>query len=123
MSNPYTENDPNDPYSDVTKAEHQHEKNPIVGDGFYQNKKPGTFGRSEWLDLLLCVQFGHTTCIRALEIIEREMDLLANPPKHVYWGAGEPDCPKDIKAPNGELHTLKCKVCGLENPRDSKCLQ
>jgi len=32
--------------------------------------------------------------------------------KHVYWRAGEPDCPKGLKALNGELHTLKCKVCG-----------
>ena len=38
------------------------------------------------------------------------------PPKHVYWGAGETDCPTDIKAGNGELHTLRCKNCGAENP-------
>lgn len=31
--------------------------------------------------------------------------------KHVFWGAGDPDCPKDIKAANGELHTLRCKNC------------
>jgi hypothetical protein len=47
---------------------------------------------------------------------ERERDALRealrNPPKHVYWGAGEPDCPRDILASNGELHTLRCKVCG-----------
>ena len=36
--------------------------------------------------------------------------------KHVYWGAGEVNCPQDIKAPNGELHTLRCKVCGQDNP-------
>ena len=39
-------------------------------------------------------------------------EALRNPPKHVYWGAGEPDCPRDILASNGELHTLRCKVCG-----------
>ena len=43
--------------------------------------------------------------------------IIANPPRHVYWGAGEPDCPADIKARNGELHTLRCKVCGDENER------
>lgn len=31
---------------------------------------------------------------------------------HKFWGAGEPDCPKDIKSSNGELHTLRCKICG-----------
>lgn len=33
--------------------------------------------------------------------------------KHIFWGAGEPDCPREIKAGNGELHTLRCKVCGV----------
>lgn len=47
--------------------------------------------------------------------------LLANPPKHKFWGPGEPDCPRDIKAANGELHTLRCRVCGLDNPRDDAC--
>lgn len=32
--------------------------------------------------------------------------------RHKFWGAGEPDCPQDLKASNGELHTLRCKVCG-----------
>lgn len=35
-----------------------------------------------------------------------------NLPKHQFWGAGEPDCPPELKAPNGELHTMRCKVCG-----------
>lgn len=43
------------------------------------------------------------------------------PPAHRFWGAGEPDCPKDIKAGNGELHTLRCKECGADNPRDQIC--
>ena len=46
---------------------------------------------------------------------------LANPPKHKFWGAGERDCPREIKAPNGELHTLRCKVCGMDNPSDNIC--
>jgi hypothetical protein len=41
--------------------------------------------------------------------------------KHVYWGAGQPGCPPEIKAGNGELHTLRCKVCGLDSPK-SFCL-
>lgn len=32
--------------------------------------------------------------------------------KHIYWKAGEPDCPRELKSSNGELHTLQCKVCG-----------
>ena len=32
--------------------------------------------------------------------------------KHDFWGAGEPDCPADIKGSNGELHTMRCKNCG-----------
>ena len=40
--------------------------------------------------------------------------------KHVFWGAGEPDCPQDIKASNGELHTLRCKNC--DNPKSPSCL-
>lgn len=42
--------------------------------------------------------------------------------RHVYWRAGEPDCPSDIKAPNGELHTIRCKLCGLDSPRSGNCL-
>jgi hypothetical protein len=44
-----------------------------------------------------------------------------NPPGHKFWGAGDPDCPREIKAGNGELHTLRCKVCGIDNPRDNFC--
>lgn len=53
--------------------------------------------------------------------IERLRAALESPPKHRFWGAGEPDCPKEIKAGNGELHTLRCKVCGLDSPRDEIC--
>lgn len=41
---------------------------------------------------------------------------------HQFWGAGEPDCPADIKAPNGELHTLQCKLCGAKSPKSPVCL-
>lgn len=41
--------------------------------------------------------------------------------KHDYWRAGEPDCPRELKAGNGELHTLRCKRCGLDSPRDPVC--
>ena len=43
------------------------------------------------------------------------------PPKHKYWGAGEVDCPRDIKTGNGELHSLRCKVCGETDPPDEFC--
>jgi hypothetical protein len=42
-------------------------------------------------------------------------------PRHRFWGAGEPDCPREIKAGNGELHTLRCKACGQDNPLDDIC--
>lgn len=51
---------------------------------------------------------------KAAEIFGRE---------HVIWGAGEPDCPKEIKAPNGELHTLQCKVCGSQSPWGRICVR
>ncbi len=41
--------------------------------------------------------------------------------RHEYWGAGEQDCPKEIKAGNGELHTLMCKVCGQKKPKSQHC--
>jgi len=50
---------------------------------------------------------------RILAIVQR---------KHVFWGAGEPDCPSEIKAGNGELHTLRCKICGQDSMRTSYCL-
>ncbi len=40
---------------------------------------------------------------------------------HNFFGAGDPSCPKEDKAPNGELHSLRCKVCGAVNPRDPIC--
>ena len=49
--------------------------------------------------------------------------FIASPPRHDFWGAGEPDCPRDIKAGNGELHTLRCKRCGEDSPREDFCRQ
>lgn len=60
--------------------------------------------------------------IIALEAdVARLREFIANPPKHKFWGPGEPDCPRELKAGNGELRTLRCKVCGEDNPRDSIC--
>ena len=54
--------------------------------------------------------------------LELELAAARAPRKsHDYWRAGEPDCPKDIKAPNGELHTLRCRVCGLDDPPKMSC--
>ncbi|EHJ62190.1 DHH family phosphoesterase [Novosphingobium pentaromativorans] len=52
---------------------------------------------------------------------DRLREMLENPPKHRYWRPGEPDCPPELKAGNGELHTLRCKACGQDNPRDQIC--
>lgn len=52
---------------------------------------------------------------------KRLREALDNPPKHDFWGAGEPDCPREIKARNGEIHTLRCKRCGVDNPPDNIC--
>lgn len=53
--------------------------------------------------------------------LQQDRAWVLNPPKHKFWMAGEPDCPREIKAGNGELHTLRCKVCGKDNPRDDFC--
>jgi hypothetical protein len=57
------------------------------------------------------------------KLIEHAATLTAalkDPPKHKFWGAGEKDCPPEIKARNGELHTLRCKLC--ESPKHPICL-
>jgi hypothetical protein len=68
--------------------------------------------------------------VRLHELTEDEQNVLVGavmnaayrkPPRHKFWGAGEPDCPHEIKASNGELHTLRCKVCGEDSPRDEIC--
>ena len=54
------------------------------------------------------------------EKVKALRDALRDPPKHEFWRAGEPDCPPDLKAGNGELHTLQCKHCG-EGARSKVC--
>lgn len=58
----------------------------------------------------------------AMALLDKVLHAALNPTKHDYWGAGEPDCPKEIKAGNGELHTLRCKACGNENPLSDQCI-
>ena len=53
-----------------------------------------------------------------VEALRKAREAIEHPSKHRFWGAGEPDCPPDIKAGNGELHTLRCKVCGTEKVSD-----
>jgi Lar family restriction alleviation protein len=57
-------------------------------------------------------QIGHARHIDAVKAWNARTNR-----EHVYWKAGEPDCPRDIKAGNGELFKLRCKVCGSESPR------
>lgn len=64
----------------------------------------------------------HKRLDTSLKLVAKTIRSLLDPPKHQFWGAGEPDCPREIKAGNGELHTLRCKVCGQDNPRDDRCL-
>ena len=49
------------------------------------------------------------------------LDVLKSPPHHDYWAPGDPECPHDIKASNGELHTMQCRICGQQNPRSQIC--
>lgn len=58
----------------------------------------------------------------ACRIVEAHEAVLRNPPKHEYWMPGEPDCPRDLLAGNGELHTLRCKKCGNEDAASKICL-
>lgn len=65
-------------------------------------------------------EHGHFYCALQAENT-RLREALENPPKHNFWSAGEPDCPRDLKAGNGEIWKLRCKVCGQDNPRDQLC--
>ncbi len=58
----------------------------------------------------------------AVAMLGRALMGLGGPQKHDYWSPGEDDCPREIKAGNGELHTLRCKRCGEDSPRGSICL-
>lgn len=68
---------------------------------------------------------GSTFAWLAVRIVEAHEAALrafaANPPKHRYWRAGDPGCPRELKVGNGELHTLRCKVCGNEDARSAVC--
>ena len=55
----------------------------------------------------------------ALALIAKTIRVALEPPKHDYWRAGEGDCPRELLAGNGELHTLRCKICGLEDFRSN----
>ena len=59
--------------------------------------------------------------IALVERLENAEAFIAKPTKHRFWRPGEADCPRDIKADNGELHTLRCKVCGEDDPRVQIC--
>lgn len=59
---------------------------------------------------------------QAIALLGNALLGVGGPLKHDYWRAGDPDCPSDIKAGNGELHTLRCKRCGLDSPRSQICL-
>ena len=91
----------------------------IWGDGPFTITAAGKTYRFEDSD-----RFG-PALVRAITVLreknERLKAWIAKPPKHDYWGAGEPDCPREIKAGNGELHTLRCKACGLDSPRYQIC--
>jgi hypothetical protein len=58
----------------------------------------------------------------AIALLGKALVGLGGPLKHDYWMAGQADCPREIKAGNGELHTLRCKRCGEDNPRGQICL-
>jgi hypothetical protein len=32
--------------------------------------------------------------------------------RHQFWAVGDAECPPELRAPNGELHTTRCKACG-----------
>jgi hypothetical protein len=83
-----------------------------VRPGVLNEVGPSIIGRLQQIDHLQRYQ---------IVCLERALDLTMNPPRHKYWGAGESDCPREIKAGNGELHTLRCKACGQDNPRDDFC--
>lgn len=75
-------------------------------------KGPSIIGRLQHIDHLQRYK---------IAFLEHRLTKALNPPKHRFWGAGEPNCPREIKAGNGELHTLRCKVCGQDDPRDNYC--
>ncbi len=59
--------------------------------------------------------------IEAALAVSPQLEALRDPPKHSYWRAGDLDCPAELKASNGEMHTLRCKVCSEESPHNPIC--
>lgn len=57
----------------------------------------------------------------AVALLGNALVGLGGPLKHDYWCPGEAGCPSDIKGGNGELHTLRCKRCGQDDPRSDIC--
>lgn len=86
---------------------------PKIRKGVINEVGPSIIGRLQQIDHLQRYQ---------IACLERQLAHALSPLRHKYWGAGEPDCPREIKAGNGELHTLRCKVCGKDDPRDERCL-
>jgi hypothetical protein len=89
---------------------------PVIGDGFYRATKLGTFGPSEWLDMLLAVQDGRCSCMRAKEIIEREIDARAPDPdvlseRFLQW-----------ELPSSVCSDLCVTESGYKFPRYGTCL-
>lgn len=58
----------------------------------------------------------------AVALLGKALIGLGGPLQHDFWMPGDPACPGDIKAGNGELHTLRCKRCGRDNPREKICV-
>ena len=94
---------------------------PFCGGPGYLCQIPSASGGERYIWVAKCsledgcgVEFLGTS--RKVDAI-KEWNRRATPRKHIFWGAGDPDCPIEIKARNGELHTLRCKVCG-KGPRD-----
>jgi hypothetical protein len=75
MQNPTEKLSPAEDRSSVLAVASGSPSEKLVGTGFYRDAKPGTFGPNEWLDLLMACQDGRATCLRVMEIMEREAEL------------------------------------------------
>lgn len=65
--------------------------------------------------ILICLKFD----IPVGEMANRIVKVMEF--KHDFWMAGEPNRPRDIVAPNGELTKLRCRNCNLDNPQSTWC--
>ena len=71
--------------------------------------------------LMIELAYCRTVDLPVSETAERIASMVTR--KHDFWTAGDPNCPREIKAGNGELHTLRCKNCGRGmNARERFCL-